>query len=376
MPKKIAVGTMWLPGFHRDAHNDVWWGKGFTEWDNIKDTKPIFEGHVQPVRPIDGYSEIDNVKEILRQFNQAAEFNISVIGCYHYWFEGERLLDVPERLIGGLDELPLDLFLFWANHSWSKAWTNTSGDPSILIEQMYSLPGAREHAIYVSELIFKNFYYRIDGKPVFFIYDGIDIYNKCPDYLDVFRQTVKEETGLELHIVVAIRSEIELKVIGQLPEFYDRLLIFEPSFTLSKLSRKGLLEAAFARMPRLVKGVLVKLYRAFDKSYRLFNYDDISNVEDLACKTHTDKEMLYSVCCGFDNSPRYGARARIFTGFDPSKFKYKFRRIIAYSITNNIDLVMVNALNEWGEGMHLQPCEKHGFSKLESIKEVIDDLHE
>jgi len=371
----IDIGAMWLPGFHQDVHNDEWWGEGFTEWDNVKNAKPLFEGHFQPVIPLDGYLEIDTVEEVLRQFNQAASFDISVIGCYHYWFEGERLLDVPEKLIGELDELPVRLFLYWANHSWSNAWTNSEGDPGLLIEQAYSLAGAREHGEYVSQLLVKGYYYRHNGNPVFFVYDGLDIFHKCPNYLKILRETVYALTGLNLDIVVTIRSEAELMSIKLMPIFYDRLFVFEPSFTLSKLKGRGSLEFVFSKMPVLVKGWLTKFYRLVDKSHQVFEYDEISNLLDLTSgsKPVDENKMIYSVCCGFDNTPRYKNRARIFCGFEPSKFKEKLKNIFVYSHTNNISLIMINALNEWGEGMHLQPCEDHELLKLNAIKEVSDD---
>lgn len=66
-----------LPAYHRIPENDEWWGEGFTEWDNVKRAKPLYDGHVQPMVPYNGYYyDLSKKEDVVHQAELAKEYGL------------------------------------------------------------------------------------------------------------------------------------------------------------------------------------------------------------------------------------------------------------------------------------------------------------
>lgn len=345
-PRVIAF---YLPQFHPIPENDLWWGKGFTEWTNVAKAKPLYPGHSQPHVPADlGFYDLRVPETRAAQAELAKTYGIEGFCYYHYWFAGKQLLHRPfnEVLESGQPDLPF--CLCWANQTWSGIW---HGSPDrILIEQTY--PGNADyvaHFRYLLRAFQDTRYMTVDGKPIFVIFRPMQI-PELIRFTELFRELANRSGLRGLHLVGVDRP-------GWRPSDHG----FDASITPRLPSRWVSWRTPLKK--------LSYIYRRHAGWPEIFSYEEeylemiqpkIDGIENYPC-----------VIPNWDNTPRSGNRGFVLHGSSPSLFKKQLETAFKVNcgISEQRNIIFLKSWNEWAEGNYVEPDLEHGLGYLEAIRD-------
>lgn len=346
--------AFYLPQFHPIPENDEWWGEGFTEWTNVRPAQPLFPGHYQPHVPGElGYYDLRDPRVREAQADLAGRYGIDAFCYYHYWFAGRRLLRQPfdEVLASGRPDLPF--CLCWANEPWTRRWDGSSND--VLMDQRFSGDDDRRHIDWLIEAFRDERYLRVEGKPLFLVYRA-GILPDAAATARLWRERAARAglPGLFLCRVESHRERGDPTVLG-----FDAAVEFQPAvadlprFTLRKLTPRRVLRRLGVTMP--------------GTSYTAVDYGAL--VEQMLGRRQPDFLRFPCVMPQWDNTPRRPYDAFVLTGSTPELFGAWVAEVVGRlrQAPPEHRLLFVNAWNEWGEGCHLEPCQRWEHAYLEAF---------
>lgn len=365
--KTPRIIARYLPQFHRVKENDEWWGEGFTDWTTVQQGKPLYDGHKQPHVPLHGnYYDLLQKETMMWQAGLAGTYGIDGMAFYHYWFkDGRRILEKPAENLLRWKDVPLPFCFCWANESWARtwsklmrmhpetvnSWTEDAGsrkegagrktlEDGILLDERYGDENDwRDHIEYLLPFFKDARYLTVDGHPVFMIYKPDNLY--ClPAMLDCWNRVLKSQGIPSLYVI----GECWRENPPRLRSLDARLSRYPRMRPEDEVSREGAIRSRYDRVWRHL-------------------LDEVQRMED-----PTRPPMLFNAFVGYDNTPRMGSRGCVYEGATPETFCRCLERLLAIEARKRHPFVFINAWNEWGEGMYLEPDEEHGCAMLEAVK--------
>lgn len=376
----MKIIAWYLPQFHSIPENDKWWGKGFTEWVNVKKAVPLCEGHNQPRIPLnDNYYNLLDDKVKMWQINLAKQYGIFGFCMHHYWFDGKLLLEKPLEQYLANKDLNLPFCICWANEHWTNQWASSS--EKILIEQRYG--GRKEwkqHFDYLLPFFNDTRYIKENGKPLFVIYRP-ELIECINDMLDYWQELAKE-SGLP-GITFAYQGFKWDYVKDKDDSRFTYNIEYQPTLCWNEARQKTLavkiqdsLPAWFMKLfvkpLNYIKGIIASHETVNE---RVQDYDELW--EKVLLHQPVSDKCIPGVFVDWDNTPRKGERGIYLKGATPVKFQKYFERMLEKAKhVYKKDYLFVFSWNEWAEGGYLEPDVKNGYGYLEAIKYALEKYGE
>jgi hypothetical protein len=362
--KKARVIAYYLPQFHPIPENDLWWGKGFTEWTNVGKAKPLFKGHYQPRVPADlGYYDLRMPEIREAQAEMAKNAGIEGLMYWHYWFgNGRRVLERPfnEVLQSGKPDFPF--CLGWANHSWTNQLWNSSSHwqkEKYVIQQTY--PGEKDiidHFYTVLPAFQDNRYIKINNLPLFLIYEPTSI-PEPKRFMDIWKELALKNGLSGIHFI---------GLAGGWTENYQKTL----DLGFDAINTNGQWHAE-----SIIKGKYIKLlkHKLIHKlgGFTLDKYDYKDVIKYLNTDYNKKLEVYPTILPQWDRTARSGRKASIYHGSTPELFAVHVNETINQIMHKPFEnrLVFIKSWNEWAEGNYMEPDIEFGHGYLNALKECM-----
>ena len=365
MAQNYDVAAYIWPAYTGDERKTrIFWPEGMGEWQTVRDMKPLFDGHKWPRKPLWGYVNEADPFVMEMEIEAAAAHGVNVFIYDWYWFDNGPFLEqcLNNGYLKARNNHKVKFFLMWANHNATSMWDKRISDLQCPIWK-----GTVDRPVFetiVNRAIDNYFcqpsYYKINGKPVYLLFDIINLVNGLGGVdetlraLEYFReQTVKAgHSGLELHYTIRNREYMS-KVLD--PQKGTTILDFVNMAGLDGVTHYQFYD--FAKMGRPYPEILEDVKREWqyiDENIRVPYYPQVS--------------------MGWDSNPRYNIfHPDVCTENTPENIEKGLRLAKEYVDSHpnlRAPLITVNSWNEWTEGSYLHPDSLYGYGYLQAVKKV------
>ena len=116
--KRPEILAYYFPNWHVDPRNEIWHGKGWTEWNVAKYATPRFPGHHQPKIPLWGYEDEADPAVMAKKIDAAADHGIDgfIFDWYYYDDAPYRQRCLEEGFMRAANLGRTKFAVMWCNH--------------------------------------------------------------------------------------------------------------------------------------------------------------------------------------------------------------------------------------------------------------------
>jgi hypothetical protein len=363
--KKYDVAAFLYPAYiSNEPRIRPFWPSGIGEWETVTNMQQRYPGHYWNRKPLWGTVNEADPAVMSMEINEATRHGVNVFIFDWYWYDGRPFMEttLDSGFLKSDNVNKMKFYLMWANHDVVNTWDtrlNKINDGNVIWTGKVSRDEFEKICKRNIEKYFKlPQYYKIDGKPVFMIYDvpqliaGLGGIEQAAAALKWFKEeTIKAGfPGLELQLTM---WQINTNYSG-----------FDGSKTKNP-------ENAFVK----------KLGFTSSTHYQFVHFtnvnDDYLNIIDRVKKEWARIDTAFTipyyphVSIGWDNSPRTGQSA-VVKNNTPANFAKALQMAKDYvdAHPHQAPLITINSWNEWTETSYLEPDNVYGYGYLDAVKSV------
>ena len=376
---RARVIAFYLPQYHPVEVNDKYWGKGFTEWRNVVNARPLFRGHYQPKLPADlGFYDLRIPEVRDAQAELAMEAGVEGFCYWHYWFgNGKEVLEMPLDEVIKLKRPNFPFCIGWANHSWkTSTWEILNGqkDEFIFKQEYLGKEDNRKHFYRLLSAFKDDRYIKVDGKLLFIIYD----IHAFPDFVEFKEQwnQLADKEGLPPFFFVSHTGTLGRTSVDVINGDIESLAndAVDAAFALGADGVDTVnLKIAEFKASGVFRKVVGTISRRLFKGVFVEKYDFKRIVENLLISSDMNENVFPEIVDGNDRSPRAGRRAIVYYNVTPENFYIGAKKVIDSVQGKDFEhrIVFLNSWNEWGEGMYMEPDLKYGKGFIKALRKAL-----
>jgi len=348
---QVRVLAFYLPQFHPVPQNDLWWGRGFTEWSNVARALPSFPGHYQPHIPADlGFYDLRLPEVMAEQQRLARRYGIEGFVIYHYRLGDGPILERPMEQLLARPELDVRFAPCWANEHWTRHWDG--GTRSMLLEQRYDEETLSAIIGDMLRMARDPRAIRVNGRPLLMIYRP----HLIPDVAAVTRR---------------IRHAFEAAALSD--PYLTLVESMEGGETLQKPALLGF-DASVEFPPHGVAEPWTQGVQATKAGWNGHLYDYMGTALNAIDRPPVAYRRHPGIMPGWDNTARQPLSAHILRDGSPALFQAyaerKIEEVLEFTMGEE-RLLFVNAWNEWAEGAHMEPDRAFGHRWLAALRQAL-----
>lgn len=364
--KKYDVAAYIWPAYTGDEpRTRMFWPEGMGEWQSVKNAVKKFPGHNWPRKPLWGYVNEADPYVMEMEINAAADHGVNVFIYDWYWYDRRPFLEncLNEGYLKARNNHRIKFYLMWANHNVNNLWDIRLShiQDNIIWDAAVERQEFEKIANRLIEKYFKHpSYYKIDGKPVFMIYDvanlmrGLGGAEATRNALDWFRKQAIKAGLPGLHLQMTMWGERNFNLSG-----VDGDAAVTTREIVKILDFDSMTHYQFCHFVDI------------DRDYNEIMDDVI--VEWKRIDTVYDIPYFPHISIGWDNNPRFKEfRPGIVKNNTPENVQKAFEKAKEYADChpNQPPLITINSWNEWTETSYLEPDDLYGYGYLDAVRNI------